>query len=395
MGLMYDNLLLTLMSGTNAPVDYSEPFYYRSPDLVDWITIEKSTSSAPDLTIEVSLDKTNWTTIGTTAVPSGQPNRYNSTIYIMNGVGRIECCNMGTTVFMSYIPDGQKLYIRGTSSDGYKTGTDTDYNYINFGAINGSGKTEIGGNILSLVYGSNFNGQETMPVGTRLSCLFRQTVANTFVNHCGINYSNRLVFPKNTQSNCYSHLFEDCRGNKFPEMLPATTLSNSCYSSMFKGTNIQTPTILPATTLQHSCYLNMFRGTLLTTAPELPATTLAQSCYEGMFGECTSLTQAPTLPVTTLATGCYENMFTNCTSLTTAPELPATTLAERCYESMFDGCTSLNYVKCLATDISASSCTLRWLKDVSSTGVFVKDVNMSSWTTGESGIPTGWTVQNA
>ena len=62
---------------------------------------------------------------------------------------------------------------------------------------------------------------------------------------------------------------------------------------------------------------------------------------------------------------------------------------------MFDGCTSLNYIKCLATDISASNCTFGWMNGVSSTGTFVKHPNMNDWTTGSSGTPSGWTVVNA
>ena len=88
-------------------------------------------------------------------------------------------------------------------------------------------------------------------------------------------------------------------------------------------------------------------------------------------------------------------MFNGCTSLTTAPELPAITLAESCYHSMFSGCTSLNYIKCLATDITASFCTDKWVNGVASTGTFVKKSNMTYWSTGYSGIPKGWTVQNA
>lgn len=86
----------------------------------------------------------------------------------------------------------------------------------------------------------------------------------------------------------------------------------------------------------------MFYGcTSLTTAPELPATTLANYCYQSMFATCTSLTTAPALPATTLADSCYWSMFYNCANLTTAPALPATTLANYCYNSMFDGCKSL------------------------------------------------------
>lgn len=140
----------------------------------------------------------------------------------------------------------------------------------------------------------------------------------------------------------------------------------------------------------------MFDGcTGLTTTPVLPATTLANYCYERMFNGCTSLATAPELPVITLEDGCYWGMFSGCTSLTTAPELPATTLARYCYSGMFDGCTNLNYIKCLATDISALSCTHYWVQGVASSGTFVKNPNMSSWETGTNGIPNGWTIEDA
>lgn len=53
----------------------------------------------------------------------------------------------------------------------------------------------------------------------------------------------------------------------------------------------------------------------------------------------------------------------------------------------------LNYIKCLATDISASNYTNSWVADVSSTGTFVKATGVT-WPTGASGIPSGWTVQD-
>jgi hypothetical protein len=86
-------------------------------------------------------------------------------------------------------------------------------------------------------------------------------------------------------------------------------------------------------------------------------------------------------------------MFRGCTSLTTAPSLPATTLADYCYDGMFSGCTNLNYIKCLATDISANSCTFGWVSGVASSGTFVTP-STTAWSTGTSGIPTGWTTQD-
>ena len=114
-----------------------------------------------------------------------------------------------------------------------------------------------------------------------------------------------------------------------------------------------------------------------------------------MFNNCTSLTGAPQLPATTLALGCYGSMFHNCTSLTTAPELPATSLAYMCYYNMFNGCTSLNYIKCLATNISATDCTTSWVGGVASTGTFIKP-SSTDWSSksGNDGIPAGWVVEN-
>ena len=196
---------------------------------------------------------------------------------------------------------------------------------------------------------------------------------------------------------CYSNMFYGCSSLTTAPKLPATTLASECYLSMFYGcTKLTTAPKLPATTLAELCYQTMFNGcTSLTTAPELPATTLAESCYNHMFFGCTSLTTAPALPATTLAERCYSEMFRKCTSLTKAPELPATTLTTYCYNRMFEDCTSLNYIKCLATNIPTSSCTSDWVYNVASTGTFVKKSNMTSWSTGKSGIPSGWTVQDA
>lgn len=99
------------------------------------------------------------------------------------------------------------------------------------------------------------------------------------------------------------------------------------------------------------------------------------------------------LPVN-VTESCYYSLFSGDSYLVTPPELPATTLKQGCYAYMFRNCSSLNYIKCLATDISATDCTSNWLSGVSSTGSFVKDAN-TTWPTGTSGIPTGWTVVDA
>jgi hypothetical protein len=127
----------------------------------------------------------------------------------------------------------------------------------------------------------------------------------------------------------------------------------------------------------------------------LPATTLTPSCYMYMFSGCQALTRGPELPAITLADGCYHRLFDGCTALTTAPTLPAKKLVSACYSCMFTDCSNLNYVKCLATDISADFCLEFWMDGVSSNGTFVKASTVSNYPTGNSGIPEGWMVMDA
>lgn len=287
--------------------------------------------------------------------------------------------------------------------------------YCGIGRLKPTVNARVEGNIMSLVYGDEFIGKTTFSNDRQFMTLFSDAT--------GLTSAENLIMPATTLAmGCYTEMFAGCTSLTTAPKLPATTLANYCYQSMFNGcTSLTVAPQLSATTLAERCCSNMFRGctsltvapaltattlaiycydnmfsncTSLTTASELPATTLANACYYNMFSGCTSLTTAPELPTTTLANMCYEGMFRGCTSLTTAPALPATTLAQYCYWQMFQGCTSLNYIKCLATDISANGCTNNWVNNVASTGTFVKAASMNDWTTGANGIPTNWTVEN-
>ena len=275
-------------------IDYSKE-YFTIEALEDGLTVQLSQNAS-----EYRIDSGEWISLSSnTATPS--------------------------------INSGQKISFKMTNST-----ISTDYGGI--GTFNVNKAFNVEGNIMSLLYGDNFDGQ--------------------------INLSRN--------PHVFYQLFYNCTTLKNAEnlILPATTLATWCYSRMFYG-----------------C-------TSLTSAPELPATKLEGYCYGMMFRKCTSLTTAPELPATTLTTYCYGNMFEGCTSLTTAPELPATRLASECYQNMFYGCSKLNYIKMLATDISASGCLYNWTTGVASTGTFVKHPQMTSLPSGYSGIPIGWTVEN-
>ena len=239
-----------------------------------------------------------------------------------------------TPTVLGTLNNGDKMLIKGNNTVYYD-----GQSYYSWFAT--SADYNIEGNIMSLIYEDNFINQTSFPNNS--SCNFSELFW----------HSDKLISAENL--------------------------------------------ILPATTLTESCYANMFTDcTSLTTSPNLPATTLAQGCYGGMFIGCSSLVSVPTiLPATTLADYCYDEMFKYCSSLVTAPELPATTLTTRCYNEIFEDCTSLNYIKCLATDISAYQSTFNMTYNVAATGTFVKDATMTSWITGNDGIPLNWHVIDA
>lgn len=169
------------------------------------------------------------------------------------------------------------------------------------------------------------------------------------------------------------------------------------FYSMFNGcTSLVASPVLPATTLSESCYEYMFDGcTSLVTEPELPANTLAPYCYSRMFQNCSALVFSPYLPATTLTDGCYFHMFNGCTSLIQAPELLATTLTEECYIWMFRNCSNLNYIKAMFTTTPDLAYTQDWVNGVAPTGTFVKNKDATWNVTGVDGIPEGWTVETA
>ena len=287
---------------TTIYVDVEEPDY--STLYLTFEALESGTFSCSK-TVDYSIDGgQNWTTL--------EANTQSPTI------------NTGNKIIWKNTQSGNKVF--------YATG--------NFNAI---------GNVMSMVYGDNFQNQTTFPGGFTLSVLFKN--------------NTKLISAGNL-------------------ILPVTEFD----------------------TTGQMAYYEMFRGcTALTTAPSiLPATTLNTNCYNSMFRDCTALTTAPVLPATTLASGCYWNMFYGCTTLTTAPTLPATRLIDSqgvlpmsCYKGIFNGCTNLNRIKAMFIDDPSPynySCTEDWVNGVAATGTFIKNADAQWSVTGVNGIPENWTV---
>ena len=134
----------------------------------------------------------------------------------------------------------------------------------------------------------------------------------------------------------------DVPASGFYQLFGKSEYNEETGESTGSCSSLTTAPELPATTLADSCYASMFRDCQsLETAPSLPATTLASSCYAAMFWNCQSLETAPDLPAENLAASCYSTMFLNCKSLTKPPAISAKKLNMSCYNSMFSGCSSL------------------------------------------------------
>ena len=354
-----DSLGNVLWSGGQE--DNTEYFYIvNTYSSTNRVSIQKDKSDAPDITVYYSTNKSTWTLMGTTS----------------------------TTAITYTIPKNGRVYLKANAPNGWGFRNSAGGTQSNI--ITTQRTATIGGNLKSLIFGDNYRKLSNhIPNYAFLGLFSRATKITSAIN---LQLVEDILTPY-----CYSSMFYGCTSlTTAPATLPATTLTEGCYDNMFYNcTALTTAPALPATTLVDSCYYFMFYGcTSLTTAPALPATTLAESCYYNMFNGCTALQTAPQLPATTLVKNCYFGMLANCTALTQAPVLPATTLTLYCYYNMFSGCTNLNKVTTYAQDISANYCLSNWLNGVAAQGEFY-NLGSATYSSGASGIPTGWTVHTS
>lgn len=231
------------------------------------------------------------------------------------------------------------------------------------GRFDVSGTFDVSGNIMSLLFLDSYKGRTDLSIsGTTFESLFEDCrklrsaenlilPATSLSPSCYLsmfdNCSNLISAPKLKaqvmSENCYSEMFCSCTSLKNAPVLSSKYLARGCYSGMFEECeSLVSAPALPATDLKEECYSGMFWGCRsLTAAPSLPSRVMAPGCYRCMFYSCTSLVNAPALPSMNLEYRCYSDMFRECSSLREAPELPATILKKQCYSYMFSECTSL------------------------------------------------------
>ena len=351
----------------------------------------------------------------------------------------------GETFSLGTYNRGENVYIKSKNLQGYGLATyEGDYGY-NFYA---SDDVNVRGNILSLTLGDKFYDPDNLYYDDNYYGVFAGLFAqgnivnaeklylpyvgkggfySMFAGCTGMIYAPPFIFdsakssfekmfygcnsllttPEHINPNpsiavsAFKETFENCENitGATIDLKLVSYFSNESFYGTFSGCTALEDVISfeGVPTLGVRCFAHMYEGcTSLVSTIDLPSTTLSEGCYESMFEGCTGLVNImEKLPSGTLAIGCYKSMFNGCTNITESPILPARTLVENCYKDMFNGCTSLNYIECYATNTGATDCTENWVNNVSSTGTFVKNGLMNSWTVGVDGIPINWTVEDA
>ena len=93
--------------------------------------------------------------------------------------------------------------------------------------------------------------------------------------------------------------------------------ANNAFYGLFAGAdklvnNAERLLVLPATTLTEGCYQDMFNGCKgIEKAPELPAPTLVKDCYQEMFAGCSKLNSVTCLATDISAEGCTKDWLDN------------------------------------------------------------------------------------
>ena len=179
----------------------SNHFYIQNIDTAPaTITLTKGNTNpqyVPEITVEYSKDGINWSTWGTTSTDAA---------------------------LSMVLQSAEKVYFRANEEHWGDNVILWNECRTYFG---GGSHIKVGGNIMSLVYGGNFTGEEvTFPTSSG-------RLAGLFANWSALENAEELV-------------------------LPATTLPEMVYGQMFRSTNITKGPFLPASHIVHDAYRAMF-----------------------------------------------------------------------------------------------------------------------------------------
>lgn len=244
------------------------------------------------------------------------------------------------------ISHGAKVFLRSQSSDAGL------YKYPNFKITGDS--AGVGGNLLSLCYGSNIG------IWDKNDSYYQQW-EGSYTKDYFKKLFNRSDNPVNNT----------IKSSRFL-LLPLKTVPANGYEGMFYNCTslINTPIIKAECVESHGMAFMFFNCASLTKPAILKVKTISsddmgKAHMASMYEDCRSLNiefGEPFILPSTAADQSYYRMFANCSNLRIAPIMPAPEIISWCYEGMFENCVKLQTVITGATNAYGNN-GIQWLED--------------------------------
>lgn len=312
-----------------------------------------------------------------------------------------------------YVAENTRIYFYGTMS-GYSSSGQAlpDISYRYPATFSYGGQHNVGGNIMSMLYGLEFKNRNDIPRYWTYAWMFRGN--NNLISAKDLilpsksmppyacfqmfkDCTNLVLAPKlpatSVDNRAYCEMFHGCISLKATPGLHATSLGDSSYQSMFTNcTSLKKVSNLPATVVSKYAYYEMFKGCVsLENMPEIAESNVYGNGMYGMFSNCTALKNVTPLRVTAKTAESnndqFTSMFKNCTSMEHAPELYWTTMGN--CTNIFTNCNNLRYIKTHHIGKTYDN-TAEWGTNLCPTGVIVMRENVNS---DAKIIPSGWVAE--
>ena len=344
--------------GVNTLWEQAQPDYFYIENLADsvnTVTLPKTGSETEWVSLEYSLDKTNWANYD-----------------LETGVS---------------VPVGGKLYLRGYNNV-------LTYNATNYHTFVSTGNIGAGGKAISLLSAD----LSATTVGNRaFQFLF---MGNTNLINTATTLFDGIV---TTGTYAFNQVFRDCTNLQnvcaFANVTTATGFS--FVQTYYNCTSITNASgFLPnvTSTTGNQVFASTFRGcTSLTTLPSFANVSIGAdvSVFNGTFYGCTAVTipsAMPQNPVNVAGSHKFYQMYYNCTNLQRSPKMSIATATENMLCGIFYNCSNIDYINIeFSAWDGATDFTKNWVTNVHSTGVFCKNTTLPV-TRGASNIPTNWSI---
>lgn len=166
-----------------------------------------------DIQIEYSFDRSEWIPVTIPFINSG-------------GQSKLLLCTIpaGGTVYLRCDRDGEWFWGRNRWTYTYAALQVDAPNYVT-----------IGGDIMSMMYGSRFAGNNPLVVPKNYDGFQSYSFGRLFYQCTGLKDASDLKVPDDIVLYCYYGMFDGCTSLETAPMLGASVLVDSCYRDMFNG----------------------------------------------------------------------------------------------------------------------------------------------------------------